>query len=51
MRRDVLEEEDGPMLKHGLQELDGQGIVLPHRAAWRPAKDLLAVRLERFLAR
>jgi len=51
VRRDLLEEEDGPMLKHGLQELDGQRIELPHREIWRPAKDLLAARLERFLAR
>ncbi len=39
------------MLKHGLQELDGEGIVLPHRAEWRPRRELLEVRLGRFLGR
>ena len=29
VRADVLEEEDGPMLRHGLQGLQGQRIVVP----------------------
>jgi putative restriction endonuclease len=48
VRGDVLEEEDGPMLRHGLQELHGQRIVVPRREVWRPDRDLLALRLERF---
>ena len=51
VRRDVLEEQDGPMLKHGLQELEGQRIEVPHREVLKPARDLLAARLELFLAR
>jgi putative restriction endonuclease len=37
VRRDLLEEEDGPMLKHGLQEMDGQSIVVPHKPAFKPS--------------
>jgi len=48
IRRDVLEESDGPMLRHGLQELHGTRIVLPRRAEWEPSRDALAARLERF---
>ncbi len=33
VRRDILEEIDGPMLRHGLQELEGGRILLPHTAA------------------
>jgi len=50
VRRDILEEIDGPMLKHGIQELDGQPIRTPSRAIHKPARNLLALRLERFLA-
>ena len=49
IRRDVLEEEDGPMLRHGLQELHGVKIVPPRRPELRPSRDLLALRYERFL--
>jgi putative restriction endonuclease len=51
VRRDLLEEEDGPMLKHGLQELDGGRIEVPRSAVLQPSKELLASRMERFLAR
>lgn len=51
VRRDLLEEEDGPMLKHGLQEMDGQSIVMPSKPVFRPSQEFLALRLERFLAR
>ncbi len=44
--RKVLEEHDGPMLRHGLQELDGSRIVLPARAADRPDRERLAQRFE-----
>ncbi len=44
--RRVLAEKDGPMLKHGLQELDGSSIILPARAAERPDRDRLARRFE-----
>ena len=44
----VLEEIDGPMLKHGLQEMHGRTIVVPTRAKDRPDRDGLAWRWERF---
>lgn len=50
LRRDVLEEHDGPMLLHGLQELHGTRIQLPRRAADRPNPEYLAERYERFRA-
>lgn len=51
VRRDLLEEIDGPMLKHGIQELDGQPIEVPRRALLQPSRELLAARMEIFLAR
>jgi putative restriction endonuclease len=50
LRRDVLEEHDGPMLLHGLQEMHGARIQLPRRAADRPNPEYLAERYERFRA-
>ncbi|MFI2703149.1 HNH endonuclease [Cellulosimicrobium composti] len=44
----LLEEIDGPMLKHGLQEMHGRQLVLPRRRADRPDRELLAWRFERF---
>lgn len=49
IRQDILEEEDGPMLRHGLQGLHGQRLVLPRRAEWRPDRGALEMRYERFL--
>lgn len=46
---DVLEEEDGPMLRHGLQDLHGQTLrVVPARRVDRPKRELLEWRYERF---
>jgi putative restriction endonuclease len=50
IRADVLEEEDGPMLLHGLQELHGSGIILPKAEGLRPNRDYLAERFGRFRA-
>jgi putative restriction endonuclease len=48
IRSDVLTEHDGPTLRHALQGLHGEPIVLPrHRPEW-PRKDLLEERYERF---
>lgn len=49
--RDLLLEVDGPMLKHGLQEMHGREISLPRRGADRPDRDLLAVRDELMAAK
>lgn len=50
IRRDVLFEVDGPMLRHGLQELHGSSLILPRRAEHRPNRDFLQERYERFTA-
>ncbi|WP_084130194.1 HNH endonuclease [Demequina sp. NBRC 110055] len=46
----LLDEVDGPMLKHGLQEMHGATITLPSRRGDRPDQDRLATRFETFLA-
>jgi putative restriction endonuclease len=49
VRDDILEETDGPMLRHGLQELQGKKLlVVPSRRAQRPNAEFLAVRYEQF---
>ncbi|MFC8796270.1 HNH endonuclease [Promicromonospora sp. NPDC057138] len=45
---ELLEGIDGPMLKHGLQEMHGRSIQLPTRRADRPSSEFLAWRHERF---
>ncbi|MGH7585821.1 MAG: HNH endonuclease [Gemmatimonadales bacterium] len=50
VRADVLEEVDGPMLRHGLQEMQGTRLSVPRRAADKPDRDLLAVQFGRFRA-
>lgn len=45
---DLLEEIDGPMLKHGLQEMHGRTLSLPRRRADHPDRDHLAWRYELF---
>jgi putative restriction endonuclease len=41
VQRTLLEEEDGPMLRHGLQELEGLKLRLPRRVADRPDPERL----------
>lgn len=48
VRRSLLEEEDGPMLLHGLQGIHDISIVLPRNQGLRPDVELLAQRFERF---
>ncbi len=48
IRGDILKEEDGPMLKHGLQGMHGQKIVLPGRAHQYPDRELLEMRYGKF---
>jgi putative restriction endonuclease len=50
VREDVLQEKDGPMLRHGLQEVDGARLVLPRNDELRPNREFLAERFELFLA-
>lgn len=46
----LLEEVDGPMLKHGMQEMHGATILLPTRRREQPDRDRLALRYEAFKA-
>jgi len=48
VRRDILEEIDGPMLRYGLQEMNGQRLHLPARRADRPAPEFVEKRYELF---
>lgn len=50
LRGDVLEEADGPMLRHGLQGLHGVTIQVPRRSDQQPNRGFLAKRFQRFLA-
>lgn len=50
IRTDILEEIDGPMLRHGLQGVHHQQLVLPRRAEHHPNRDFLAERFDRFRA-
>jgi len=44
----LLEEIDGPMLRYGLQDMNGLSLELPKQRANYPSKEALAVRYERF---
>ncbi|HEU5030988.1 MAG TPA: HNH endonuclease [Spirillospora sp.] len=48
VRTDILQEVDGPMLKHGLQEMNGLTLTLPRRRADRPNSEALEQRYEAF---
>lgn len=45
---ELMHEIDGPMLQHGLQEMDGRGLTLPTRPSDYPSKDRLAERFSEF---
>ena len=48
VREDVLDEEDGPMLTHGLKGLHKSKIVLPKSIELRPRKEYLDWRYQKF---
>jgi putative restriction endonuclease len=48
VRRDVLREIDGPMLKYGLQGMDRRRLVVPLRPEQQPNRDFLEERYSRF---
>lgn len=50
INRALMEEIDGPMLRHGLQEMDGRLLTLPARTSDRPGADRLAERFDEFRA-
>jgi putative restriction endonuclease len=49
VREDILHEIDGPMLKHGIQELNHRKIILPTHRFDYPDRDRLEMRYEKFL--
>lgn len=49
IRQDILEENDGPMLLHGLKEMNNQALILPRKHENKPSIALLERRYERFL--
>ncbi len=49
--RNLLEEVDGPMLRHGLQDMHGVSLTLPERRHERPDRERLSDRFSRFLQR
>lgn len=48
VRKDILEEQDGPTLLHALQGVHGTTLVLPTRTVQRPDTELLEQRYQRF---
>lgn len=48
VREDVLLEVDGPMLRHGIQDVHGWRLELPKRLADHPDRDRLAERYATF---
>ncbi len=48
VREDVLEEEDGPVLQHGLKGLHGSKLILPSSKSKYPSKDALDWRYSQF---
>jgi putative restriction endonuclease len=51
VRMDILNEIDGPMLKHGLQGFHGAALLVPSRDAARPNRELLDRRYAAFRER
>ncbi|KAF1085134.1 hypothetical protein SPSYN_01270 [Sporotomaculum syntrophicum] len=48
VREDILSETDGPMLRHGIQQLHDQKIILPKSKLLWPDQNRLEVRYNRF---
>ncbi|WP_206340099.1 HNH endonuclease [Blastococcus litoris] len=48
VRPDVLLEKDGPMLRHGIQEMSGQRLTVPTQRAAQPHRERLEQRYEEF---
>ncbi|MBN2415244.1 HNH endonuclease [bacterium] len=48
VREDIRKEEDGPMLRHGLQEVHGSKLILPRQRRDWPDRGLLERKYEKF---
>src|SRR5699024_1867569 len=44
----LLDESDGPMLQHGLKEMNGRRLTPPAKPGEQPARDRLAARFDTF---
>jgi putative restriction endonuclease len=49
IREDILEEEDGPVLQHGLKGLHQSRLILPSSKSHYPSRDALEWRYRRFV--
>jgi putative restriction endonuclease len=49
VRDDILKEKDGPMLRHGLQGLHNQKLLIPRKLDLRPSTNLLERRWGQFM--
>jgi putative restriction endonuclease len=49
VEKKLMLEVDGPMLKHGIQEMNGIQLQLPTRNDELPSKELLEIRFQDFL--
>lgn len=45
---EIMEEKDGPMLKHGLQDINDSKLIVPKLPRYRPDADRLKMRFESF---
>lgn len=50
VRADILQESDGPMLKYGLQAMEGNQLILPHNLRDYPDRERLERRYKIFLS-
>jgi putative restriction endonuclease len=50
IREDILAEVDGPMLKHGLQSMNGELITVPGQSELKPNVEYLEARFDGFRA-
>lgn len=50
INQSLMDEIDGPMLRHGLQEMNGRQLFTPARSKDKPSSDRLAVRFAEFEA-
>jgi len=50
IRQDILDEIDGPMLRHGLQGMHNRRLLVPHARAAKPHAERLEERYAEFLA-
>jgi len=48
VKPDILEEKDGPMLRHGLQEINDRKIIVPRQPSKRPDPERLEQRFNSF---